>query len=144
MMMWLAHWWDHLMPKPVRPTCASIKVQWEDGTEEWVGLKDVKASAPPLLRETPHRSIQNITTSQRRDRVVISSVQKRDHQPLESVTAANECDSNADTCCLGKNFVILHWTWLRPLKNERQLKCELLWVKKYNKNLIKKALVAQN
>ena len=24
--------------------------------------------------------------------------------------AKNECDSNADTCCLGKNFVILNYT----------------------------------
>ena len=24
--------------------------------------------------------------------------------------AANECDTNADTCCLGKNFVILEFT----------------------------------
>ena len=24
--------------------------------------------------------------------------------------AENECDTNADTCCLGKNFVILEYT----------------------------------
>ena len=24
--------------------------------------------------------------------------------------AANECDTNADTCCLGKNFVIIEFT----------------------------------
>ena len=27
--------------------------------------------------------------------------------PPENTTAENECDTNADTCCLGKNFVVL-------------------------------------
>ena len=33
------------------------------------------------------------------------------HQQLEpGVSAANECDTNADTCCLGRNFVVLEYT----------------------------------
>ena len=31
--------------------------------------------------------------------------------PPENTGANNECDSNADTCCLGKNFVVLHATY---------------------------------
>ena len=31
-------------------------------------------------------------------------------QPGPNVYSANECDSNADTCCLGSNFVILSYT----------------------------------
>ena len=31
-------------------------------------------------------------------------------QPLPGTEAAIEGDSNADTCCLGKNFVILEYT----------------------------------
>lgn len=30
-----------------------------------------------------------------------------------NTTADNECDTNADTCCLGKNFIVLNssfWT----------------------------------
>ena len=49
-------------------------------------------------------------------------------QPPPGITAMNETDSNADTCCLGNNFVILHYTTkqvdvyaydkdIRPLRN---------------------------
>ena len=31
-------------------------------------------------------------------------------RPTAGVIAANECDTNADTCCLGKNFVVLEYT----------------------------------
>jgi hypothetical protein len=31
--------------------------------------------------------------------------------PPANTAAANECDTNADTCCLGKNFVVLHATY---------------------------------
>ena len=31
-------------------------------------------------------------------------------EPDAGIMAANECDTNADTCCLGKNFVILEFT----------------------------------
>ncbi len=31
-------------------------------------------------------------------------------EPQPNVVASNECDSNADTCCLGKNFVIKEYT----------------------------------
>lgn len=34
-----------------------------------------------------------------------------DHlEPLIPTLAQNECDTNADTCCLGRNFVILEYT----------------------------------
>ena len=33
------------------------------------------------------------------------------HDPPEHTVAANECDSNADTCCLGTNFVVLQATY---------------------------------
>ena len=32
------------------------------------------------------------------------------HQPEPRTPAQNECDTNADTCCLGQNFVILEYT----------------------------------
>jgi hypothetical protein len=31
-------------------------------------------------------------------------------EPPENMTAHGECDTNADTCCLGRNFLILHYT----------------------------------
>ncbi len=31
-------------------------------------------------------------------------------EPEKPTTAYNECDTNADTCCLGKNFVVLEYT----------------------------------
>jgi len=31
-------------------------------------------------------------------------------EPESGTYAQNECDTNADTCCLGKNFVILEYT----------------------------------
>ena len=30
--------------------------------------------------------------------------------PNPDITARNKCDTNSDTCCLGKNFVILEHT----------------------------------
>ena len=40
----------------------------------------------------------------------IGSVAANHLEPKEGVQASNECDTNADTCCLGKNFVILEYT----------------------------------
>jgi hypothetical protein len=31
-------------------------------------------------------------------------------EPMHNTTASNECDTNADTCCLGQNFIILNYT----------------------------------
>ena len=31
-------------------------------------------------------------------------------EPEAGTIAANECDTNADTCCLGKNFIVLEYT----------------------------------
>lgn len=42
---------------------------------------------------------------------VVRSVNAARHaSPQPNVSAANECDSNADTCCAGINFVILQYT----------------------------------
>ena len=41
---------------------------------------------------------------------VISQVEHQVKEPVPNTMAKNECDSNADTCCLGKNFVILNYT----------------------------------
>ena len=30
-------------------------------------------------------------------------------EPEAGTPAENECDTNADTCCLGKNFVVLEY-----------------------------------
>ena len=34
----------------------------------------------------------------------------RNPEPSPGTTAENECDTNADTCCLGKNFIVLQYT----------------------------------
>lgn len=34
----------------------------------------------------------------------------RVHEPAPGTKANNECDTNADTCCLGKNFIVLEYT----------------------------------
>ena len=39
-----------------------------------------------------------------------SNPQSRNEAPPDTA-ADNECDTNADTCCLGKNFVILHHSY---------------------------------
>ena len=31
-------------------------------------------------------------------------------EPEAGTIAANECDTNADTCCLGKNFIVMEYT----------------------------------
>ena len=41
---------------------------------------------------------------------LIVSVSANHQQPKPGVSAANECDTNADTCCLGRNFVVLEYT----------------------------------
>ena len=38
-------------------------------------------------------------------------VMKSWQDPHAGTIADNECDTNADTCCLGKNFVVLHATF---------------------------------
>ena len=48
---------------------------------------------------TTHRHVQSSTSSPSWD------------GPPFNTTANNECDTNADTCCLGKNFVVLHSTY---------------------------------
>ena len=44
-------------------------------------------------------------------RIISTVSNSNSHSEPESGTmATNECDTNADTCCLGKNFVILEFT----------------------------------
>jgi hypothetical protein len=40
----------------------------------------------------------------------ISAAAASQVKPPHNTTAQNECDTNADTCCLDKNFIILHYT----------------------------------
>ena len=44
-------------------------------------------------------------------RHVQSSQAKSWHDPPPNTLAENECDTNADTCCLGRNFVVLNPTF---------------------------------
>ena len=41
---------------------------------------------------------------------VIGQLQYDVKEPRPNTYARNECDTNADTCCLGKNFTILNYT----------------------------------
>ena len=50
-------------------------------------------------------SISGVATTRQIGKIAASPT-----QPEANTTAANECDTNADTCCLGKNFVILEYT----------------------------------
>ena len=44
-------------------------------------------------------------------RIISTVANTNSHSKPEAGTlAVNECDTNADTCCLGKNFVILEFT----------------------------------
>ena len=44
-------------------------------------------------------------------RIISAVANSNTHSEPEAGTmAANECDTNADTCCLGKNFVIPEFT----------------------------------
>ena len=40
-------------------------------------------------------------------RMRIWLVSANNQQPEPGIPAANECDTNADTCCLGSNFIVL-------------------------------------
>ena len=40
----------------------------------------------------------------------IGSVIANHLEPKEGTQASNECDTNADTCCLGRNFKVLEYT----------------------------------
>lgn len=40
----------------------------------------------------------------------IGSVAAKHPEPNAGTIAYNECDTNADTCCLGKNFIVLEYT----------------------------------
>ena len=40
----------------------------------------------------------------------IGSIADNHLVPKPDITARNECDTNAETCCLGENFVILEYT----------------------------------
>ena len=37
-------------------------------------------------------------------------VSSNHQQPEPVISAENECDTNADTCCLGRNFIVLEYT----------------------------------
>ena len=44
-------------------------------------------------------------------RIISTVINTNSHSEPEAGTPGfNECDTNADTCCLGKNFVILEFT----------------------------------
>ncbi|KAI2500086.1 Reverse transcriptase (RNA-dependent DNA polymerase) [Fragilaria crotonensis] len=58
-------------------------------------------------RNRQNRRIAAVITK----RHVRSTVARTFSDPAENTSALNECDSNADTCCLGKNFVVLHSTF---------------------------------
>ena len=51
------------------------------------------------------RSIAIVKTIRR-----IGYVSANHEQPEPGVSATNECDTNADTCCLARNFVVLEYT----------------------------------
>ena len=51
------------------------------------------------------RSVASVKTIRR-----IGSILENHQQPKPGVSAANECDTNADTCCLGRNSVVLEYT----------------------------------
>ena len=40
----------------------------------------------------------------------VGAISAAQWEPNPGVQAANECDTNADTCCLGTNWVILEYT----------------------------------
>ena len=40
----------------------------------------------------------------------VANANSHSEEPIAGTPAENECDTNADTCCLGKNFVILEYT----------------------------------
>lgn len=60
-------------------------------------------------QQSHERNIAAIKTT-RNIAATMSSAGKRAMEPLPNVRAHNECDTNADTCCLGTNFTILHYT----------------------------------
>ena len=43
-------------------------------------------------------------------RIAANNSRDQVYQPLPGTDGDNESDSNADTCCLGQNYVVLHFT----------------------------------
>ena len=55
-------------------------------------------------RQLSDRSVTSVKTSIIRR---IGSVSENHQQPEIEISASNECDMNADTCCLEGNFIVL-------------------------------------
>jgi hypothetical protein len=56
-----------------------------------------------------NRRIAAVTTQRHVQSATL--VNRQFDTPPPNTSANNECDTNADTCCLGKNFVVLHATF---------------------------------
>ena len=56
---------------------------------------------------TRNRSIRALTTKRC---IGAAQAQSNDIEPKSGTIANNEADSNADTCCLGSNFIVLRYT----------------------------------
>ena len=52
-----------------------------------------------------HLAISTVITEH-----MVATVMANHLKPKEETIAANKCDTNADTCCLGANFAILEYT----------------------------------
>ena len=57
------------------------------------------------LRRSTDSSISSVITTRRIGKMAVSH-----WQPEAGTYGNNECDTNADTCCFGKNFLILKYT----------------------------------
>jgi hypothetical protein len=63
---------------------------------------------PPPSHGGRGRSQLSISTLRTTPNVAAASATA--NKPAPNTQAQNECDTNADTCCLGRNFVVLHYT----------------------------------
>ena len=103
-----------------------------------VQLASVSAAVPPVIAVPPvqpqrdqNTAVSQVTTNthsimggrneqahQRRSagqvtttRSLQSTISHTWSEPAALTVGVNECDSNADTCCLGQNFIVLHATY---------------------------------
>jgi hypothetical protein len=104
---------------------------------EQQGLQPASSTAPPVdaISVSQRSQVSQVTTGQhsimggrneqaqirqnRRAAAVVTMQHVRSTTPVtrlysdppENTAASNECDTNADTCCLGTNFVVLQQTF---------------------------------
>jgi hypothetical protein len=92
---------------PLDHICASQRSQVSQMTS---GPSSVMGGRNEQAQNRQNRRIAAVTTQRHVQSATMVNRRQFDTIP-PNTSANNECDTNANTCCLGKNFVVLHATF---------------------------------